>query len=255
VQPFTDKAAFDFWITEPIKQSRPHSLRRLEDLVRATCLRRRKSLNNGSFKLPRRSEKVEWIRLSPEDRDLYTFFKLKTAKIASELSRRHPSTAKVDQQKGTNILTLINFLRLICDHGEHLLPPSALEAWKNRNSGSIDWQMMRVCRARCDLCGVYVDEFEAPALIDFEFQCQHSICSECAIRSLEHGADDVPACPKCIKRTVSEGDCTISQLPRTSVRPSAKVDALIRNLYQEQFSEREDDQNLPRKRYLTSIGI
>ena len=248
MQPFTDKATFDFWINEPIKQSRPHSLQRLEDLVRATCLRRRKSLKNGPFQLPRRSEKVEWIRLSPEDRELYKFFKSKTAKIASDISRRQPRAAKLDQQKGTNILTLINFLRLICDHGEHLLPRSALEAWKSRDSGSIDWQMMRVCRARCDLCGVYVDEAEATALTDFEFQCHHSICSECAIRSLEHGADDAPACPKCTKRTVNERDSTISQLPRTYFRPSAKVDALIRNLRQEQFLEREGDQNLPKKR-------
>jgi SNF2 family DNA or RNA helicase len=252
VQPFTDKAAFHFWITEPIKQSQPNSLRRLEDLVRATCLRRRKSLNNALFKLPRRSEKVQWIELFPEDRELYTFFKLKTAKIASELSRRHLGAGKADQRKDTNILTLINFLRLICDHGEHLLPPSALEAWKTRKCGSIDWQMMRVCRARCDVCGVYVDEFDAPSSIDLEFQCQHSICPECAIRSQEHEADDGPACPKCIKQTASEGDSMIFQIPRTSVKPSAKVDALIRNLRQEQLSGSEGDQNLPRKRYSTS---
>lgn len=248
MHPFSDKAAFDYWITKPIKHTRSHSLRRLEDLVRATCLRRRKLLSNGPLELPRRSEKVEWIVLSSEDRKLYEFFKLKTAELASEHLRCHPGTSKVGQRKSTNILTLINFLRLICDHGEHLLPQSALEAWKSRDSGSVDWQMMRVCKARCDKCEVNLDETEAPASIDFELQCQHLICPECAFRGQEHGADDGPACPKCVEQNVSKGDSTISQLPRTSVRPSAKVDALIRNLRQEQFSESGDGQDLSRKR-------
>lgn len=248
MQPFTNKAAFDFWITDPVKQNRPNSLRRLETLVRATCLRRTKSLNNALFKLPRRSEKVEWIELSPEDRGLYTFFKLKTAEIASELSRRQPGADKAGQQKDTNILKLINFLRLICDHGEHLLPSSALEAWKTRSSGSIDWQTMRGFKARCDVCGVYVDELDSPASTDLEYQCQHSICPACAIRSQKDKADDGPTCPKCIEQIVSEGDSPISQVPRTYIRPSAKVEKLIHNLRQEQFSGSEGDQSLPRKR-------
>ncbi|KAF7508204.1 hypothetical protein GJ744_009501 [Endocarpon pusillum] len=253
VQPFADKAAFDFWITKPIKQNRPHGLRRLEDLVRATCLRRKKLLSKGLLELPQRSEKVEWIMLSPEDRELYEFFKMKTAKIASQLSRRHPGAPKVDHRKDTNILTLIGFLRRICDHGEHLLPTSALEAWKSRDNGSVDWQMMGVGRARCDKCGGFLDEIEAPASIDFELQCQHSICPGCAIRSQERGADDGPACPKCIKQIVSEGDSTVSQVPGTFIRPSAKVNVLMRNLRQEQFSETEGDQNLPRKSLVFSF--
>lgn len=248
MQPFTKKAAFDFWITEPVKQNRPNSLRRLETLVRATCLRRTKSLNNALFKLPRRSEKVEWIELFPEDRELYTFFKLKTAKIASEPSRRQPGADKAGQQKDTNILKLINSLRLICDHGEHLLPSSDLEAWKTRSSGSIDWQMMRSFKARCDVCGVYVDEPDSPVSIDLEYQCQHSICPVCTIRSQKDKADDGPTFPKCIEQIVSDGDNPISQVSQTYIRPSAKVEKLIHNLRQEQSSGSEGDQNIPRKR-------
>ena len=252
MQPFTNKAAFDFWITEPVKQNRPNSLRRLENLVKATCLRRTKSLNNAPSKLPPRSERVEWIDLLPEDRELYTFFKLKTAKIASELSRRHPSAGRADQQKDTNILNLINFLRLICDHGEYLLPSSALEAWKTRKNGSIDWQMMCAFKARCDVCGVYVDELDAPASIDLEYQCQHSICQSCAIRSQKDNADDGPTCPKCINHIFSEGDSPLSQVPRKFIRPSAKVEKLIQNLREEQFSGIEGDRNTPRKRLAMS---
>lgn len=217
-------------------------------MVRATCLRRTKSLNNAIFKLPRRFEKIEWIELFPEDRELYKFFKLKTAKIASELSRGQSGVGKTGQQKDTNILTLINFLRLICDYGEHLLPLSALELWKTRRSGLIDWQMRSIFKARCDVCGDFVDEFDTPASINLEYQCQHSICPECAIRNQKDKADDGPTCPKCIEEIVSEGDSMISQVPRTFIRPSAKVEKLIQNLRQEQFSGNEGDQNLPRKR-------
>lgn len=255
VQPFTNKAAFNFWITEPIKQNRPNSLQKLEDLVRATCLRRKKTLNNCSLKLPQQSEKVQLVELSPEDRGLYTFFKLKTAKIASKLSRRYHGAGKADQRKDANILTLINFLRAICDHGEHLLPPSALKAWKSRKDGSIDWQMMSLCRARCDGCGIFIKEVDAGELVDLEYQCQHSICAECAIRSQEQEAGNDLACLEYRGIVTNEEDCTIPQLTQAFVRPSAKVEALIQNLCQERFGQGKDDQNLPRKRYSGSMSF
>ncbi len=245
MQPFTHKAAFEFWIAGPIKQNRPNSLHRLEVLVRATCLRRTKSLNSSLFSLPGRSEKVEWIELSPEDRELYNFFKTKTAQTASELLRCYSGADKPGQHKDINILTLINFLRLICDHGEHLLPSSALEAWKTRSNGSIDWRMMK---AKCDLCGVFVNEFDAPALIDVESQCQHSICVNCVLRSQKDKGNDGPTCPKCIIQIVGDEDSTISNKPRTIIRPSAKIKKLIENLRQEQSSGSETDRNPPTKR-------
>lgn len=248
MQPFTNKVAFDLWIVGPIKQSRPNSLRRLEDLVRATCLRRTKSLNSAIFNLPRRSEKVEWIELSSEDRELYNFFKTKTAKIASELSRRHSGAGEVGQQKDINIITLINFLRLICDYGEHLLPSSALEAWKTRSSVSIDWQMMRVVKARCEICGVYVNEIDASSSRDLESQCQQSICVDCVIRNQRDEADDGSTSSKCILQIDSRGDSTKPPVPWTFIRPSAKVEKLIQNLRQEQSSGSEVERNIPTKR-------
>ena len=252
VQPFTEKAAFNFWIAEPFKQNRLNSLQRLETLVRATCLRRTKSSSNTPFKLSRRSEKVEWIELYPEDRELYAFFKLKLATIVSELSRPQPGIIRTGHQKNAGILTLINFLRLICDHGEHLLPSSALEVWKTRRSGLVDWQTMRASRARCDICGCYIDESDVSASIDLGYQCQHSVCPGCAIRSQEDEVDNDPACPKCMEQITSEGDNAASQVPQAFIRPSAKVEKLIHNLRQEQSSGYEGSQGSPRKRSATS---
>lgn len=204
-------------------------------------------MNNALFNLPKRSEKIELIELSSEDRELYTFFKLKTAQIESELSQRQLGAGKADKRKGTNILTLINFLRLICDHGEHLLASPALEVWKNRSSSLTNRQMMCIFRARCDICGVYLDEVNAPASIDLESQCQHSICPKCAVRGQKDKAYDGVSCPKCINDIISKVDRT-TQSPRNSIRPSAKVEKLIQNLRQEQFSGVGGDQNLPKKR-------
>ena len=178
---------------------------------------------------------------------MYNFFKLKTAEIVSELSQHQLGAGKASQHKGTNILTVINFLRRICDHGEHLLSPSALGVWKARSSSWTNWQMMRVFRAKCDMCGVYVDEVDAPALIEVEYQCQHSICPKCAVRGQKEKAYDDVSCPKCIIDITSEGD-TMQPSSRKSIRPSAKVELLIQNLRREQFSGVQGDQNLPRKR-------
>ena len=216
-------------------------------MVRATCLRRTKSLNSALFNLPQRSEKAELIDLSPKDRELYNFFKLKTAQIVSELSQRQPGAGKADQKKGTNILTLINFLRRICDHGEDLLPSSALEVWKTRSSSLSNWQMMRIFRARCDICGVYVDEVNTSPSIDLEYQCQHSICPECTLRGQKDKLLEGVSCPKCINDITSEGD-KILQSPRKPIQPSAKIEKLIQNLRQEQVLGIGGNENLPRKR-------
>ena len=247
IQPFAEKAIFDFWINAPIKQVLPDSLRKLEILVRATCLRRTKSLKSALLELPQRSEKVELIELSPNDRELYHFFKLKTAEIVSQLSQHQLGSGKAGQHKSTNIITPINFLRRICDHGEHLLPSSALEIWKNRSSSWTNWQMTSVFRAECDICGVDVDEVDAQASIDVDYQCLHSICSKCAFRGQKETTSDSLSCPKCNDGIASKGD-TAPHISREFIRPSAKVEKLIQNLRQEQFSELQGDQSLPRKR-------
>lgn len=108
--------------------------------------------------------------------------------------------------------------------------------------------MMHVYKARCDICGAYVDEFDAPASIDLEYQCQHSICPDCAVRGQKNQTYDGLSCPKCIQEIASDGDSKISQNPLIFIRPSAKVEKLIQNLRQEQTSGTGRDQDLPKKR-------
>lgn len=169
--------------------------------------------------------------------------------MASGRSQLHSDAEKVDQGKDSNILTLINFLRLICNHGEHLLPASALEAWKTRDIGSIDWHTLRASRADCDMCGKYVDEIDTQASTEPEFPCQHSICPKCASRGADLEVDYVTRCPKCLEHAVDEGGSTNFQILQDPVIPSAKVSALIRNLRLDQSSGRESDGIIPTKRY------
>jgi SNF2 family DNA or RNA helicase len=235
---------FDFWVTSPIKSKRPDSLRRLKDVVRATCLRRTKAMTGKSLQLPLRAERIESIELHQADQELYNFFRLRTSKIAAGLSLHEDSTS--GQRRQGNILSLINFLRLICNHGEHLLPPSALNAWRDRDSASIDWEMMRGCRRRCDACGADVEETDNIASTCLEFRCRHLICAVCAIHSNDDSTSDERMCPKCAIAPTGGAGLRASDLSITSARPSAKVEALLRNLHEEQTTGNWDN---PTKRY------
>lgn len=238
----TEKSQFDFWITSPIKQKRPNSFSIIGDLIRATCLRRTKNMTQDSLKLPRRIERMEEVELHQADQVLYDFFKEKTAKIAAGLSGQ-------DGGKGATILTLINFLRRICNHGEDLLPQSALEALRSKNSTSVDWQMMQNCKQVCDSCSSIIEEVDLLSNDSPEFDCRHSICTTCSLQSENISTDEVRKCPKCAASRARSGNSFAT--PKSSAVFSAKVESLVRNLDAEQTMGEHDEKALPVKRYLT----
>jgi SNF2 family DNA or RNA helicase len=247
-----EKSQFDFWISSPIKQKQPNSFTTLGDLIRATCLRRTKDITQLSLKLPRRIERVEEIELHKADQALYHFFREKTAKIAAGLASRDEGTSRTSKGKSANILTLINFLRRICNSGEDLLPQSALEAWRTKNSASMDLQMMRNCNKICDSCGSIIEEADLLSDDNPEFVCRHSICSTCSMQSENTPIDEVRKCPKCAATQAMSGNS--SSLPKSSFSLSAKVEALIRNLDAEQTADQHKDKGLPVKRYPKESG-
>ncbi|KAF3764535.1 hypothetical protein M406DRAFT_346591 [Cryphonectria parasitica EP155] len=121
VFPFVQKSKFMTWIANPVEEKDKLGIERLHRLVRATCLRRtiQKALSSGMLKLPQRSERIhEGI----------------TIRAAAGLERR-PDQGPSPKGKQANILALINSLRLICDHGEHLLS----KAGKARTWKLISW--------------------------------------------------------------------------------------------------------------------
>ncbi len=225
-------------------------MRNLEDLVKATCLRRTKAQVKGLLSLPPRLDQVEWIDLSPPDRELYEYFKAKTASVASGMA-----TQKGYRKTEDNIICLINILRRICGHGEVLLPESALRAWRERQNDSIDWQtMQKWCGKQCDLCGQDAaagDESSSASSPDARFLCQHVLCSACSMERAEEeeeeGGSDSAACPICRAgsvqvKTTALPETTAGVTVKVQRRPgmwSNKILALVRNIQQEQRSQPE----------------
>lgn len=246
-----EKSQFDLWITSPIKQERPNSFNILEDLVRATCLRRTKDATKSSLKIPRKIERTEGIELHEADLALYEFFREKTAKIAAGLAGQDGGKSKTSTRtnKGANILALINFLRLICNSGKDLLPKSALEAWRSRNSALVDWQMLRNCSKVCAYCESNIEETDSLSDGSPEFNCHHSICAVCSAQNENTSTDEVLKCPKCTASRATSRNST--EPPELHTRLSAKIEALIRNLGAEQMVEHSGGRSFPTKRYPT----
>ncbi|KAH7403053.1 hypothetical protein BKA64DRAFT_440273 [Cadophora sp. MPI-SDFR-AT-0126] len=151
--------------------------------------------------------------------------------------------------KDENVVMLINFLRRICNHGEDLLPHSALEAFR-ANSASLDWEMMRSCNKTCDSCGSLIEELDFLSDDNAEFDCHHSFCASYNSQSDNAGSEDVRRCPKCAaKQTRSEHSTT---RPQSTMRFSAKVEALMQNLRTEQTLEQHGSKEFPVKSVIFS---
>ncbi len=216
-------------------------MRNLEDLVKATCLRRTKIQVEGDLSLQPRLDQIEWIDLSPPDRELYEYFKAKTASVASGIA-----TQRGYRKKEDNIICLINILRRICGHGEMLLPESALRAWRERQNDSIDWQtMQKWCGKQCDLCGqdAAAGDESSSASPDAGFLCRHVLCSACSMERDEED-EDTTACPICragpVKTTAPSETPAGIELQRRPVMSSNKILALVRNIREEQRSQPGD---------------
>ncbi|KAK2764390.1 hypothetical protein FQN54_009084 [Arachnomyces sp. PD_36] len=233
VPPFMNKASFDHWLVHPISNNKPEGLRRLKKLIEATCLRRTKDTLKNELTLPPRVYREEIIELDRPERELYNFFKIRISGVAAGLfSDEGPSS----QHKG-NILTLINILRMICDHGERMLPPAPLKAWLKQSTPSVGWTSMQRCGRKCDICEGAIGGLESPDSLESGLSCLHVFCSDCIATSDEEDTlVDEYLCPICNKESTTVMGQPIAN--PTSVgenyQPTTKVKALLRNIRQEQ---------------------
>ncbi|KIL89286.1 hypothetical protein FAVG1_07680 [Fusarium avenaceum] len=132
MEPLVAKAIFDRWISNPIRDNVKEGIRKLRILVEATCLRRTKS--SISQALPPPTIREEKVHLRPYDRALYDFFETEAAKNACDSPNNYPANHSEMGREKKNVLSVINNLRRICDHGEDLLSASDIEAWRSKNS-------------------------------------------------------------------------------------------------------------------------
>lgn len=103
------KALFDEYIARPIQENKNNGLKMLQKVVAATCLRRTKDNHLTELNLPRKLEKLEYVTMDRDDRELYEFFKR-----FSFLSTKSETTT---QKQAPNVLALLCMLRLICEIG------------------------------------------------------------------------------------------------------------------------------------------
>ncbi|KAF5228148.1 hypothetical protein FANTH_14579 [Fusarium anthophilum] len=127
MEPLDVKAKFDHSISNPIRDNVQEGFRKLRILVEATCLRRTKS--SISQALPPPTVREEKVDLDPYDRALYDFFESEAAKNAVDSSSQYSANHSNPGREKKNVLSLIQNLRRICDHGEDLLPDADIEAW------------------------------------------------------------------------------------------------------------------------------
>ncbi len=250
VPPFKEKSQFDHWIATPLKHERTYCSQRIKDLIAATCLRRTKAMVGDSCGLPKRTERVEMLEFHEQDQALYDFFKHKGAKLTQGMSVTKPGLSGAEQRKEDNILSLIHFLRLICNHGEQILPEPALKAWEARDDASINWRMIQSCRKRCCLCKIVVDDTDLLATNGYRLRCHHSLCPACTSQ-IENTSEEEGWCPKCAKSFIpGEDSSVLSPSDSSCPPPSAKVEALLRNLRAEQAIEPVQGSSNPIKRSL-----
>jgi len=230
VNPFQSKIYFEKYISTPIKDRKKGSWELLRKVVAATCLRRTKDDHGLRLNLPQKLERVEEIEMPREDRKLYEFFKR-----FSFLTAGDGKTLK--KIGATNILILISMLRLICDHGEALLPESALQAWRDRDPNLLTFKMLESGIKMCISCGCEIEELDVAESVIEELTCGHVLCESCVTKS--QASDSQPSCLKCGTEGLktpsvlsdsspgpSQSELALPQKPP----PSAKLQALLRNI-------------------------
>lgn len=239
VYPFRAKSQFMAFIVKPVEDRHELGIQRLQELVRTTCLRRTKqqTLDSGLLSLPHRTQKTCLVHLHPHDQTLYDSVKRVLQKTASGSDRpqRNDVLAKAKEK---NVIVLLNVLRLICNHGEELVPQLAGSITGNTSALSIDHIQRQINAAVCSSCGGESNGSGAST------ESQGSLCVDCA--RLEKNPSDQQSGVVLEQR---DGN-SASQAARIGkvVRPSAKVVALVSNLRQE--ASINNQTHKPRKRYI-----
>lgn len=193
------------------------------------------------------------LELNEEERELYRFFQRRASSLADYSLEVFGSTATTVKRQA--ILPLIGILRLICDHGQYLLPQKALSAWKQKDASRIDWNLFLSMVEKCSICGTAAENTRDTGLGQTVFPCSHIMGAACSnankkdmSESLEHNC-----CPKCLQkanvpRLAAAAHCADSPT-KSQYKASTKVKALVGNLRGELSRSLLAGETNPFKRY------
>jgi len=244
VTPFVTRQDFDYWVGRAVRSKSLNAFERVRMLVKAVCLRRTKALNQAVLQLPKKTEKLEVLELDADEKALYMFFKRRASTLARISAQGNGAGMFGVRSGGVGMLSLIGTLRLICDHGKSLLSQSAKAAWESKDNSVVDWRLTNSIAAKCDACGVGIEETARSQLESLEYSCGHIICTGCRFaegsRSTSSGLEE--CCRKCAEvpstslETLPPSPKAISAVAATEeahYRPSVKIRTLMRNLHSE----------------------
>ncbi|KAK6532636.1 hypothetical protein TWF281_006817 [Arthrobotrys megalospora] len=201
------RSSFHSNIIKPLKQRNESSLRRLQELVAETTLRRLKA--SSQLDLPHRQNKLHKLSFNSDEERLHRLLgKFVSAKIQQAVRE---GTLK---NTGFYAAQLILRLRQVCNHGVHLLPQSLQEELQNFcTQGGEEFAISSTfTKMICELCKTS-ETTGAVDLTTYE-DCQHIICLKCNTNATE--------CPLCLNSNSDD----ISM----AIEPSTKVQNLISNL-------------------------
>ena len=240
---------FNSWISNPIQKKKNYAFSRLRALVKATCLRRTKRSTGSGLNLPTKEETTLVLDLEQHNRELYNFFKYQAATAVHNMRQGKPFSSSTKGISAMMILPLINNLRRICDHGSDLLHSEALQAWRNRDVDSMDWQLIAAGLSRCDACGGELEDGNE-ATVPAELACGHLYCTNCYTTKWKDSQLSRETCAKCSKASpLPTGSSDGQGVPADNgYTPGVKVDALLQNLSRER-SARMDQDGSGTKRY------
>lgn len=120
--PYDSAQRFNQYIRGPAQAGDPSFLKALRVFVDSFTLRRLRD----RIDLPERSDKVDKLEFSPEERQLHDFFKGISYGQLKELTRTKEKSSGVQHHVLRGIMTL----RLICAHGQELLKEKDLDRLK-----------------------------------------------------------------------------------------------------------------------------
>lgn len=198
-------------------------MKRFRILVRATCLRQTKATIGTSCHLPERGCRIEELAFSAEEQQLHDFFAERCQQLARGRGKTNSGSLQDGPNGKRNILTLIQFLRQVCDHGQNLLPSSALDAWRARDDTPIGWSTMYRCSKICRVCDTVDDELSmSPSEFNVD---QDWVCSDCS-----NAAEENQLSPNDADSVASTSQTNATGALTRAFVPSTKVMALLKNL-------------------------
>ncbi|OCL08396.1 hypothetical protein AOQ84DRAFT_376813 [Glonium stellatum] len=217
VQPFDSQPMFAHHIANPMKNGEQSGFKKLKTLVHCTSLRRTKASIFGALGFPPRINEEKSIELSQEEKSIYDALKDNCVERMGFMSCSEDSKKPVG-----NVFKLILRLRQICNHTS-LLPAEVLNQVYNQDLADA----ISIGQDMCESCGSEATTPEFKVYFEDVFEGVGVLCTGCKPKDSDGSATD----PLSDITLPNESNKEESMNVDINHSPSAKIEALLQNLY------------------------